>query len=288
MTTTFDTITFEFDRALVMGLSFVHATLDGQEVYGELSTGDFANTLVFDVTSLPFRPAAYQPHDLRISVLATAEDGATRWFERRLTYVKLDIGPGDAGEAVRDLQTRLHSLGYWIGTLDGNYGTLTIQAVMAFQKYHGLARTGQVDTQTRDLLAVATRPVPRSTGSGRLIEIDKTRQVLMVVQDGQVLWAFNTSTGTETEYVHEGRRGFAHTPEGHFTLFRQIDGPRESHLGWMWRPKYFTSDGVAIHGSSSVPAYPASHGCVRVTNPAMDFVWSANLAPLGTPVWVYV
>ena len=57
-------------------------------------------------------------------------------------------------------------------------------------------------------------------------------------------------------------------------------------LGKIYRPKHFVG-GVAVHGSNSVPAHPASHGCVRVTTPAMDFIWEANLIPLRTPVWVH-
>jgi lipoprotein-anchoring transpeptidase ErfK/SrfK len=36
-----------------------------------------------------------------------------------------------------------------------------------------------------------------------------------------------------------------------------------------------------------VPPYPASHGCVRLSNAAMDFFWNQYLAPIGSPVWVY-
>ena len=67
---------------------------------------------------------------------------------------------------------------------------------------------------------------------------------------------------------------------------RQIDGMRVSRLGELWRPKYFTG-GYALHGSPSVPGYPASHGCVRLSDGAIDFVWSGGLAPIGRTVWVY-
>jgi lipoprotein-anchoring transpeptidase ErfK/SrfK len=36
---------------------------------------------------------------------------------------------------------------------------------------------------------------------------------------------------------------------------------------------------------TSVPAYPASHGCVRMTVPAMDRMWSALW--VGMPVAIY-
>jgi len=44
---------------------------------------------------------------------------------------------------------------------------------------------------------------------------------------------------------------------------------------------------VALHGYESVPPFPASHGCVRVTNQAIDFIWNTNLAPIGLGVFVY-
>jgi lipoprotein-anchoring transpeptidase ErfK/SrfK len=30
-----------------------------------------------------------------------------------------------------------------------------------------------------------------------------------------------------------------------------------------------------------------SHGCVRISNEAIDWVWAQNLDPIGTTVWVY-
>ena len=42
-----------------------------------------------------------------------------------------------------------------------------------------------------------------------------------------------------------------------------------------------------MHGMTSVPNYPASHGCVRLSVMAMDFIWDAGLVPLGTTVWVH-
>jgi lipoprotein-anchoring transpeptidase ErfK/SrfK len=67
----------------------------------------------------------------------------------------------------------------------------------------------------------------------------------------------------------------------------QINGLDISPLGQLWRPKFFTGTGIAFHGSPSIPPYPASHGCVRMTNAAIDWIWANNIIPLGTAVWVY-
>lgn len=196
------------------------------------------------------------------------------------------LGPTDSGPAVRRIQERLDALGYWIGPIDGQFGDLTRQGVIAFQKYQGLGLTGVVDRSTRDVLAGATRPSVRTT-AGNVIEIDKARQLLFFVRSGVVAWVFNTSTGTEKPYIYEGSTYLADTPPGRWTITRQVDGIRESNLGRLIRPKYFHPDGIAIHGYPVVPSRPASHGCVRVSLPAIDFIWSSNLAPLGSAVWVY-
>ena len=42
-----------------------------------------------------------------------------------------------------------------------------------------------------------------------------------------------------------------------------------------------------MHGSGSIPGQPASHGCARLSNAAIDFIWDFGLVPKGTPVSVY-
>jgi peptidoglycan hydrolase-like protein with peptidoglycan-binding domain len=196
---------------------------------------------------------------------------------------KLELGEG--GDAVLALQNRLVELGYWLGSADGNYGQLTRQAVMAFQKAEGLGRDGVAGPITRDRLAGAQRQGSRAGGTG--IEIDLERQILMVVEGGQVQWVINTSTGNNETYTSStGGSAVAATPPGSFTIDREIDGLREAPLGTLYRPKYFNG-GIAVHGSGSIPAHPASHGCARVTNSAMDMLWSSGVAQIGTRVTVY-
>ena len=188
---------------------------------------------------------------------------------------------GAVGPGVENLQKRLLGLGFW-GVVDGRFGTLTTQQVYAFQKANGLPRDGVLDGPEMGVLERATPVVPR-LNSGRQVEVDKTRQIIIVSVDGRTEWVFNTSTGNGRPY---GRGAVAITPEGHFAVSRQIDGLRISELGQLFRPKYFVG-GYAVHGSPSVPPFPASHGCVRVTNAAINFIWAQNVIPMGTEAWVY-
>ncbi|MDQ1437540.1 MAG: hypothetical protein QOK43_1169 [Acidimicrobiaceae bacterium] len=194
------------------------------------------------------------------------------------------VTTGAFGPSVADLQRRLNDLGYWV-PVDGRFGTLTQQAVYALEKAAGLPRAGSVGARERQLLEQGFRPTPR-TGFGSVVELDKRRQIIMVVRDGVAAYTFNTSTGSEKPYMSGGRRAVAHTPEGHFAIYTAINGMRTSELGTLWRPRYFTG-GYAVHGSPSIPPFPASHGCARVSNSAIDFIWAANLMPIGTPFWVY-
>ena len=60
--------------------------------------------------------------------------------------------PGDTGDAVRKVQKRLIALGYLEGSADGSYGSMTKNAVKAFQSRNGLNVTGTVNSNTLNKL----------------------------------------------------------------------------------------------------------------------------------------
>ncbi len=190
---------------------------------------------------------------------------------------------GDRGPAVLALQQRLSGLGYWLGTPDGQFGNLTQQAVWALQKAAGIGRDGEVGAQTRAALAQGVRP--RATLSGNGVEIDLGRQLLLVVRGGRTQLVLNTSTGSGLQFQERGETHTAVTPRGTYQVSFVVDGPDKGPLGTLWRPRYFNG-GIAVHGLDSVPPFPASHGCARVSNTAMDMVWAQGLMPMGSTVVV--
>jgi lipoprotein-anchoring transpeptidase ErfK/SrfK len=203
------------------------------------------------------------------------------------------VGTNSGQDTVR-IQLRLYELGFWLSAADGNYGLTTRQAVMAFEKYMGFDADGKVDQRTADALTTMTlRPIARAN-SGTLVEVDKAKQLLFFVIDGKTEWVLNTSTGNGQEYTEPDKNtpgemisGVSLTPSGLHKVNRERpEGWWEGDLGEIYRPKYFVG-GVAVHGSNSIPNYPASHGCVRVSVPAMDWIWDSGIMPMGTPVWVH-
>ncbi len=195
-----------------------------------------------------------------------------------------DIRVGDHGPKVLALQNRLSELGYWLGEPDGDFGFLTQQAVWAVQKTAGLSRDGNVGPATQRALADGVRPATQLSGNG--VDIDLSRQILMIVRDGRVAHILNTSTGGGYQYKQkDGDTATARTPKGAFKVYYTVDGKDEGFLGDMWRPRYFNG-GYAVHGSPSIPPYPASHGCARVSNAAMDMIWARDYLPKGATVLV--
>jgi len=204
------------------------------------------------------------------------------------------VGRKDGLETAR-IQERLLELGFWLQLVDGDFGSTTKQAVMAFQKYVGLEPSAKVDQATADALTLATtRAVGQSTDAGTLVEVDKDKQVMFIMNSGKLLWAINISTGSGQYYLETNQKdlvtwetGRSLTPSGRFKINREKpDGWWDGDLGQIYRPKYFNG-GIAIHGSMSIPKYPASHGCVRVSTQAMDMIWASGLLPKKTSVWVY-
>jgi len=179
---------------------------------------------------------------------------------------------GSRGPRFRALQERLIVLGYLpAGAADSVFGMRTWHAVVAFQGWQRLHRDGIVGTRTWSALASARRP-RAWVRLARGIELDLQRQVLLVVVGGRTIRAVHVSTA---------RPGYV-TPRGRFRVYRRerLSWSAAYHL-WMPYGLYF-SGGYAIHGFSLVPAYPASHGCVRMPLSEAPFVYAVT--PLRAPV----
>lgn len=193
------------------------------------------------------------------------------------------LRPGDTGPWVAALQRGLREAGFRPGPVDGRFGSATVGAVHAFEKVHALPRNGSFGRLDWQLLE-AEIELPPDLEEDR-VEIDLGRQVLFLIEDQRVASVLSISSGNGKTYANQaGRQVRAFTPEGEFALYRRIQGWRTSYLGQLYEPFYFRG-GYAIHGSPSVPPFPASHGCVRVHLADMD--WLKQRLWLGMPVFVY-
>ena len=198
---------------------------------------------------------------------------------------------GSKGPEVEAMERKLGLLRYDVGLVDGRFDGQTWQGLMAFQKLHGLKRTGKFDADTQRELALASVPgglIPN--GGLPRVEVDISRQILMYFDEFGLNRVVAVSSGSNKKYCEISKKsgeencGDARTPRGNYRIERRIKGKRESDLGILYNPMYFTG-GFAIHGSPSIPAYAASHGCVRITNRTAD--WMFEDVKNGTPVYVF-
>ena len=195
------------------------------------------------------------------------------------------LGPGDEGEAVMALERKLEALRYDPGEVDGSFDKITAYAVMAFQKVKGMDRTGRA---TDDVIAAVnttegTPPALVTGGPPHRVEVDIDRQVLFLYEDGQISTILPVSSGSNTRFCSEGWCRKAVTPGGSYEVYRAGRGWEIGPLGGLYNPLYFNG-GVAIHGAQSVPAGPASHGCVRIPMNAAE--WFPSKVGVGTAVYV--
>ena len=189
-----------------------------------------------------------------------------------------------AAELVNKAEQRLSEIGYWAGPTSDKAAERTRCAILAFQRVEGRSQTGKLDAADVDALLSAKRPIPRETGYAH-IEVDLQRQVLLVVdQNSAVTLVLPISSGSGKLYTFEGKTSRAVTPRGRFTVYRKVKGWRKAPLGMIYYPNYF-DEGWAIHGSASVPNYPASHGCIRI--PIVTAKELSDITPVGTVVLVY-
>jgi N-acetylmuramoyl-L-alanine amidase len=216
------------------------------------------------------------PEPLRLSIQSVPAVGYARVGNTLHVGLRAPaLTYGRSSPLVPGMLARLSALGYVTPSPRSLFDGDVQQSVYAFQKAQRLPRTGIADAAFWLRLANPRPVVPRYPTAGDHLEIDKTRQVLLVVRGGRATEVIPVSTA--------GIAGY-YTPEGRFAIGRKVAGYDPSPLGVLYKPMYFYG-GYAIHGNPSVPPYPASHGCVRVPNYVADRLFASE--PFGEPVIVY-
>jgi L,D-transpeptidase catalytic domain/Putative peptidoglycan binding domain len=213
------------------------------------------------------------PGDVRLVIkhAASPAQGAFHGRSERIAIVDWQAGAGDKGAKVLLLQRALVREGF-AAPITGYYDDGTTRGVLAFRKTNGLARNGYASKQVFGMLARGQGAFKlRYPKAGKHVEFDWSRQVLVLAKDGKPYRTYHTSSGT------------AATPTVFGTFKFYLKTPGTNSHG-MVHSSYFIR-GYAVHGYASVPAYPASHGCLRV--PIPNALQIFNWIDIGDTIYSY-
>ncbi len=191
------------------------------------------------------------------------------------------LKPGDSGEAVEKLQTRLKALEWFYGDIGGNYKDLTTQAVKDFQEAADLKISGIADAATQEALYAKDAPknVIDSTAapaSGSAKEMDWwtsgiqelfPRGATVVVTDvvTKLSWRVYRSGGTNHADVQPK------TAQDTAVMKKAYGGAWSWNRRAIWVSingnKYAASMNGMPHGSGSITSNNFDgHHCIHFTN----------------------
>jgi lipoprotein-anchoring transpeptidase ErfK/SrfK len=175
------------------------------------------------------------------------------------------------GPVTRLFNRSLQANGFHTGTKGARVTMGTRLAIKAFRKTNGMGRSDNYRPSVfRKLLAGGGAFEPRYS-DGKHVEVDISRQVMSLIEGDTPVHTFHVSTGASS----------TPTIRGNWRFYRKEPGYNGKR---MYFSVYYIR-GYATHGYSSVPNYPASHGCVRNPVPFSRFIY--NWINIGDPIHVY-
>lgn len=207
--------------------------------------------------------------------------------------IPAQMNSGSKGDDVIRLQRRLKGLEFFTGTLDGDYGSQTTEAVTTFQKQHGLSQTGVADAQTMAVLfssdaqkALKPYMLKVSTADQRVYAyaLDDNNEYTVLVRTMKCSTGKNatpTPTGTYQSTTGPGARWHYFKKYDCWAQYAYyIEGDIMFHS-----VLYGEKDGPVTRSSVNNLGRKASHGCVRLS--VEDAKWIYYNCPAKTKIVVY-
>lgn len=228
-----------------------------------------------------------------------------------LAVVVATIAPAQAinvqsKSTLRATQQKLKDFGINPGPIDGIYGPKTGRALCTFRWISGMdVHRDNLDTDTYQKINEHTNqygyitnvPAGQFKGEDTYIYVNKTCQTMIYVEHQKIRRVINVSTGKKGHETPDTVRRLGGTQKGWHCSTLYPESCRTQHTGMnkkysdvgnMYNKRYVMG-AIYLHGSTSVPTYPASHGCIRVSVWDSDWMYKhvGNRDTGGRP-WIYI
>jgi hypothetical protein len=222
--------------------------------------------------AVDFKPRNAGSYTVKARHKATAEQSRFTIARQGFTALGGSVSGGSGKAKIRVAQIALKRLAF-VTPVNGRWDGATSRAAIAFRKTNGMARTGGSISKKGFAMLLNGKGgfKLKYPGSGKHVEADLSRQVLVLARNGKPERIYHTASGAPA----------TPTVVGSFRFYRKSPG---TNAKGMVHSSYFIR-GYAIHGYSSVPTGPASHGCLRVPIPNARSIF--DWISLGDRIYVY-
>ena len=205
--------------------------------------------------------------------LAASNGIAERTARTTLKVQGSRLSTGSKGPQVHGMLVALARLKFRVPNTGSTFTSQVADAVVAFQKAYGLSRDYVFGAACWKKLESAEVIKAKFSEPSTHIEVDKGRQIAMVVKNGAPCGIIAISSGAT-----------GNTPTGTFHIFIKSLWAQSNYDSKLFRSMGFYKD-FAMHGYDPVPPYPASHGCVR--EPMWVAQWMYDQSWVGETVYLY-
>jgi L,D-transpeptidase catalytic domain len=159
------------------------------------------------------------------------------------------LHPGECGKVVRAFKAELATMGYVSGggsCFNGRLG----REVLAYRKVNDMNRSQKAGAGLVKLVFSGRGAYHvRYPNAGEHAEVPLSKQVLVLIKNGEPFAIYPVSTGKPS----------TPTITGHYSFYRQEPGYNSEGMYY----SFYWHNGYAVHGYAEVPNYAASHGCIR-------------------------
>lgn len=186
----------------------------------------------------------------------------------------MTLRKGDKGENVKTLQSKLKTLGFLQGTVDGIFGPKTEEAVKKFQKNNNLVVDGIVGAKTTAALGIQFNPTSTIHGTAKEMDWWKS-DIQKIFAKGVTATITDVATGLSWKEQRRGGKNHADVQPISASDTAKLKKAYGGTWSWARRPIFVTINGVNYaasmngmpHGGDSISGNNFDgHHCIHFTN----------------------